>query len=128
MIAGITVVGAMVALAAGLLMSVERKKREFGLLRLYGFPPALLLIFVGLQSLILSGLALGSAMLLIPLLNRLQVGLMDASGGGAEFPVLLTADNIVDFSAGAAGIALAVSLVTGIRLLAIEPADAIRWR
>lgn len=128
MIAGITVVGAMVALAAGLLMSVERKKREFGLLRLYGFPPALLLIFVGLQSLILSGLALGSAMLLIPLLNRLQVGLMDASGGGAEFPVLLMADNIVDFSSGGAGIALAVSLVTGIRLLAIEPADAIRWR
>ena len=127
-IAGITVVGAMVALAAGLLMSVERKKREFGLLRLYGFPPTLLLMFVGLQSLIVSGTALGAAMLLVPLFNRLQVGLVRASQGNDQFPVLLTDDNLVAFGTGAAGIAIAVSVVTAVRLLAIEPADAIRWR
>ncbi len=71
-IAGLALAGAFVAIFAGALAAVERKRRDLSVLRLLGFSTAALLLFVVLQALYSAGLA---ALLSVGLYGLAQSGL-----------------------------------------------------
>lgn len=123
-IAALAVLGAVAAVLAGALATVERKRRELSVLRLLGFSTGALLLFVVLQALYSAGLATAASFALYALAERgLNHLFMQVPGEYASY--LLPAHYCVALLAIFAASGLAAAL-GGWRVARIEASEGIR--
>ncbi len=116
------------ALAGGLLISIERKKREFGLLRLYGVPSELLVFVIVLQAAAITWIALSFSIGLSCFFQWLAPRYLGLSLEATSYRPDVPVGQFTRIAAGGMLISFCVSILTSMRILKIEPADSIRWR
>lgn len=127
LVGAVTGAGAVGALLTSLLASIERKKREFGVLRLMGTSrPHLILIPLAEAELIV-GFAFGLAVLILRMFAFASDRAFYAKLGPGETFCSIQGSQLGVAWAIAAAMAALVALVASARLFSIEPADAIRW-
>lgn len=123
----VTGTGAAGALLTSLLASIERKKREFGVLRLMGTGRVPLILIPVLQAQSIVGAAFGVAVLIQRVFSFAAGPLLSSEFHRDSGLGLLRGGELAWAWGAAAGITLLVSLLAAARLFRIEPADAIRF-
>jgi len=118
--------GACASLALSLYGAVERRRRDYGMLRTMGLRRGWLLLLPMLEAVTLASLAfalgLGSFYLLSTLINRLFADQSAAGEAFCRLPVLM----LVYSYAATCVLAAIASLGAALRLTTVSPADAIK--
>lgn len=126
LIAGVGLTGAVGALLASLFASVERKRRSLGVLRLLGLRRRSLVRLPFYQScLIVSasvGLSIAAWWWVSQFIGRFTAGYLEAG----EHLATLPREHLLILWGGALVIAAFASFLAGIRVMRVDPSDAIR--
>lgn len=126
LIAGVGLTGAVGALLASLFASVERKRRSLGVLRLLGLRRRSLVRLPFYQScLIVSasvGLSIAAWWWVSQFIGRFTAGYLETGEHLATLPL----DHLLFLWAGALVVAAFASFLAGIRVMRVDPSDAIR--
>ena len=122
LIGGVAVAGGLLSLLAGLVASVERKRYDLAVLKMVGFPRVQLALIPVWQGLLLTGTAFAVSGAVFLIFDRMSAA------------AFLSSDDLCRLSwreywtAGTAAIILAimVSLLAALRVIRIQPSEALR--
>jgi putative ABC transport system permease protein len=127
LVGGVTGAGAVGALLTSLLASIERKKREFGVLRLMGTARPHLILIPLAQAQLIVGVAFGLAVVVLRIFAFASDRAFYGKLGPGETFCSIQGSQLAVAWVIAAFMAALVALVASARLFSIEAADAIRW-
>lgn len=126
LIAGVGLTGAVGALLASLFASVERKRRSLGVLRLLGLRRRSLVRLPFYQSCIIVsasvGLSIAAWWWVSQFIGRFTSGYLEAG----EHLATLPRDHLLILWGGALVVAAFASFLAGLRVMRVDPSDAIR--
>jgi putative ABC transport system permease protein len=127
LVGAVTGAGAIGALLTSLLASIERKKREFGVLRLMGTARPHLILIPLAQAELIVGVAFGLAVFVLRIFAFASDRAFYGKLGPGETFCSIQGSQLAVAWVIAASMAALVALAASARLFSIEPADAIRW-
>jgi putative ABC transport system permease protein len=123
----VTGAGAIGALLTSLLASIERKKRDFGILRLMGTARIHVVLIPLVQAQLIVGFAFGLAVLIFRIFASAADQLFIGKLAPGQTYVSIQNAELASALGGVSIVAMVVALLASARLFSIEPADAVRW-
>ncbi len=126
LVAAVGIAGSVASLVASLYASVERKRRELGVLRLIGLPGSRMFRFPVYQGVLIATGGFGVALMFFHLLantiNRMFAGHLQSGERFCFLPAEYTAMAL----AGVVAVAALSAIAAVVRLARIDPAEALR--